>query len=106
MYQRLEKHRVATWLTITRQTRVYFLFTQFNEFTRSNFYLRDSAYGALFYAIVRLHCIHVILACIFITISIYSVMFHPLNYPTGTEYAKKTRPLVPPVKDCAIAIEN
>jgi len=33
-------------------------------------------------------------------------MFHPLNYPTGTEYAKKTGPLFPPVKDCAIAIEN
>ena len=62
--------------------------------------------SALFYAIVSLHCFHVILACIFITIPVYFVMMHPLNYPTGTEYSKKTRYLFPPIKDCAIELEN
>lgn len=61
---------------------------------------------ALFYAIVSLHCFHVILACIFIAISVYFIMMHPLNYPTGTEYAKKTRPLFPPIKECAELLEK
>jgi len=62
--------------------------------------------GALFYAIVGLHCFHVVLACIFIAISVYFVMLHPLNYPTGTEYSKKTGLLFPPIKDCAVELEN
>lgn len=62
--------------------------------------------SALFYAIVRLHCFHVILACIFIAISVYFIMLHPLNYPTGTEHSKKISPLFPPIKDCAIELET
>lgn len=106
MYQRLDKYRVATWLTITGQTGVYFLFTQLTEFTRSSYCFRDSAMASLFYAIVGLHCIHVVLACIFITISIYFIMMHPLNYPTGTEYARKTGKLFPPIKDFCCVLED
>ena len=33
-------------------------------------------------------------------------MMYPLNYPTGTEYSKKTRPLLPSVKELATLLEQ
>lgn len=93
-------------MTITSQTRIYFLFTQFNKFTRANFSARNSAMSALFYAIVRLHCFHVILACIFIGLSAYFIVFHPLNYPTGTEHSKKTGSLFKSYKELSLNLLN
>ena len=62
--------------------------------------------ASLFYAIVGLHCMHVLIACIFISIAVYFIMQHPLNYPTGVEYSRKTSPLFPRISECAKLLEE